>query len=43
MDWLLGRDFALGLFARPLFVVSDWKRQPLLLEIMASAVWLFDR
>lgn len=42
-DWLLSRDFALGVFARPVFVVSDWKHQPFLLEVMASAVWLFDR
>jgi hypothetical protein len=43
VDWLLSRDFALGLFARPIFVVSDWKHQPFVLEVMASAVWLFDR
>lgn len=42
-DWLLDREFALGLLARPVFVLSDWQNQPLAAQVLLSAIWLFDQ
>jgi hypothetical protein len=42
IDWLLGRNFLVGLNARPIFVLSDLDRGPLYLTVSLTAVWLLD-
>jgi hypothetical protein len=42
IDWLLRRELMLGLSARPVFVLTDWARQPLYLSVTLSISWLLD-
>ncbi|MEY4576864.1 MAG: hypothetical protein RL701_1567 [Pseudomonadota bacterium] len=42
IDWLLSREFILGLSARPVFVVTDWGQQPLYLTVLVTASLALD-
>ncbi|HEX4354488.1 MAG TPA: hypothetical protein VHZ95_16280, partial [Polyangiales bacterium] len=42
LDWLLARDFALGLQGRPIFLITAWDRAPIYLSINLNATWLLD-
>jgi len=42
LDWLFRRELMLGLSVRPIFVLSDWARQPLYLSATLTASWLLD-
>jgi hypothetical protein len=42
IDWLLDRNFLLGVSARPIFVLSAWDRGPLYLSTAITAAWLLD-
>jgi hypothetical protein len=42
VDWLLNRDLALGLEARPVFVLSDLSRAPVYFSVNLTASWLLD-
>lgn len=42
IDWLLDRSFLLGLSARPIFVLSALKNEPLYLTVSLTASWLLD-
>lgn len=42
VDYLLSRELTLGLDLRPLLVFTDVARQPLVIALTASAIWMFD-
>ena len=42
LDWLVRRELMLGLSVRPVFVLTDWERQPLYLSVTLALSWLWD-
>jgi hypothetical protein len=42
LDWLLDRNLALGLQARPIFLLTALNRQPIYLEVNLNASWFID-
>jgi len=42
VDWLVSRDFTLGLTARSVFVVTDWQREPVYLTVLLKASLVYD-
>jgi hypothetical protein len=41
-DWLLSRDLLVGLVVRPVFVLTDWKRDPFYLNVMLTGSLALD-
>jgi hypothetical protein len=42
VDWLISRDWALGLQARPIFLITALNREPIYLTVSVSAAMLLD-
>jgi hypothetical protein len=42
IDWLLSRDLALGIVARPVFLLSAWQRTPIYVSATVTLSLLFD-
>jgi hypothetical protein len=42
LDWLVNRDVALGIAARPVFLITAWNREPIYLTVSVSASLLLD-
>lgn len=42
VDWLVGRNLALGLQGRPVFLITAWNQEPIYLSVSLSATWLID-
>jgi hypothetical protein len=42
LDWLVNRDMALGIAARPVFSITAWDRAPIYLTVSVSASLLLD-
>jgi hypothetical protein len=42
VDWLVDRNWAIGLQGRPVFLISAWNREPIYLSVSLNATWLLD-
>lgn len=42
MDWLVTREWLVGLSVRPTFVLTDWERAPIYLTVMLTGSLILD-